>query len=267
LYGVVAGVAMAALAPSLWSRRLHDADADALRYRLLAAQLRPRQSQIRALRERVLAALSDEAAALDALEAAAERQQEQQQNALKYGQYLNVLSVHVAAASGGSISMLRLPPDADEIRHTLSELGAPISGPMQVLHAYRLRNARLHEEFNMLASGGRPLGEQQRGAGPPLTHRLLAMHLHRASVEHTLVYGLRPKPPVDAPLEWQVDPRSVPEAGCVDMGALAGLVASVLVGGLRRGAFASLLPLRELSPCVTRGVSPSPFGLARARLR
>jgi hypothetical protein len=49
--------------------------------------------------------------------------------------------------------------------------------------------------------------------------------------------------------------------------ALAGLIASVLVGGLRRGAFASLLPLRELSPCVTRGVSPSPFGLARARLR
>jgi hypothetical protein len=91
--GVVAGVAMAALAPSLWSRRLHDADADALRYRLLAAQLRPRQSQIRALRERVLAALSDEAAALDALEAAAERQQEQQQHALKYGQYLNVLSL------------------------------------------------------------------------------------------------------------------------------------------------------------------------------
>ena len=92
-HGVVAGVAMAALAPSLWSRRLHDADADALRYRLLAAQLRPRQSQIRALRERVLAALSDEAAALDALEAAAERQQEQQQHALKYGQYLNVLSL------------------------------------------------------------------------------------------------------------------------------------------------------------------------------
>ena len=68
---------MAALAPSLWSRRLHDADADALRYRLLAAQLRPRQSQIRALRERVLAALSDEAAALDALEAAAERRKKE----------------------------------------------------------------------------------------------------------------------------------------------------------------------------------------------
>ena len=210
----MAATSAAVATAELWESRLLDVDAEALRYRLVAAQLRPRQQQIGAVRDRVLTALADEATALDALEAESVRQQQQQQHALKYGQYLNVLSVHVAAASGGSISMLRLPPEADEVRHTLAELGAPSVGPMQVLHAYRLRNARMHEEFNLLASGG----------GPPLTHRLLAMRLTPSSVEHCLVHGLRAKPAVDAPLGWQVDPRSVPEAGCVDMDALAKLV-------------------------------------------
>lgn len=207
---------------ALWQRRLLDVDAEALRYELATKQLRLRDRQVAALRDRVLAALREEAAALDALEAESVRQHQQHEQALKYGQYLNVLSVHVAAASGGGISMLRLPPDADEIRHTLSELGAPGVGPMQVLHAYRLRNTRLHEEFNLLASGHGCASTD----GSPLTHRLLAMRLTPRSVEHVLVHGLKAKPPIDSPLEWQVDPRSVPEAGCVDMSALAGIVAA-----------------------------------------
>ena len=148
-------------------------------------------------------------------------------------QYLNTLSVHIAAASGGSISMLRLPPDSDEVRQVFVEMGAPAIGPMQVLHAYRLRNGRLFEGFNELAGGDVPqLGAsptttgarasptgaraspspgamRSKGSKSPLkqpppppveggafNHRLLAMRLAPSAVEHVLVHGLRPK--VDA---------------------------------------------------------------------
>lgn len=68
-----------------WEARLLDIEADALRYRMAASRLRPRPEQICALRDCVLEALADEAGTLDALEAEASRQMQQQQQALKYG--------------------------------------------------------------------------------------------------------------------------------------------------------------------------------------
>ena len=171
----------------------------------------------------MLSALGDEAAALDALEAESLRQQQQHHQALKYGQYLSMLSVNVAAASGGTISMLRLPPESDEIRHTLAEMGVP-TGSLRVLHAYRLRNTRLHEAFNLLANSQSDSLPATSPASRPLSHRLLAMRLSPASVEHLVVHGLHPKEMVGTPEEWQVDPRSVPEAGCVDLASLANLI-------------------------------------------
>ena len=131
--------------------------------------------------------------------------------------------VHIAAASGSSISTARLAPDADELRRALTEVGAPIGGPMQVLHAYRLHNGRLLDEFNKLASEGvtlpvKSLARQTTATAPgcsseppaaapkpqPVGYRLLAMRLPSSAVEHVLVHGLNPKLSVDAPLDWQV---------------------------------------------------------------
>jgi hypothetical protein len=86
----------------------------------------------------------------------------------------------------------------------------------------------LHDEWNRLASGG--CGDADNGqAAAPMSHRLLAMRITTGAVEHTLVHGLHPKQTGRTAAEiaagWQVDPRSIPEAGCVDMGALANMVA------------------------------------------
>ena len=59
-----------------------------------------------------------------------------------------------------------------------------------------------------------------------MSHRLLAMRLSPSAVEHVLIHGLADKPPLDTLVDWQVDPRSVPEAGCVDMQALVRMVAN-----------------------------------------
>ena len=124
--------------------------------------------------------------------------------------------------------MLRLPPNAEEVRHALRELGAPATGPMQILHAYRLRNAHLHDAFNARHAAGLPpsAGGPSTGDGSRVAfgHRLLAMQLPRAAVEHTLVHGLNAQPPPGKERDWQVNPRSVPEAGCVDMKTLGSII-------------------------------------------
>lgn len=146
-------------------------------------------------------------------------------------QYLSVLSAHIEAASGGSIGVTKLEPEHDEVRQVLSDAGVPFGAPLHVLHAYRLRNAKLQEDFNRRAAAGVPSsanGGGDAGAVPPApqgyTQRILALRLPPTSVEHALVHGLRPKPPVAKALDWQVDPRTVPEAGCVDMKSLASIV-------------------------------------------
>lgn len=154
-------------------------------------------------------------------------------------QYLAVLSAHVEAASGGSIGTTKLASEQDEVRQVLAEAGVPFGSPLHVLHAYKLRNARLEQEFNRKlksssgVSGASPVASPggSNGAAPlpppqGYTHRLLAMRLPPRSVEHLLVHGLRPKPPVTSARDWQVDPRTVPEAGCVDMESLASIVAA-----------------------------------------
>ena len=73
------------LATLNWEARLHEVEAEALRFRMAASRLRPKQHHINALRDQVLAALADEATALEMLEAESLRQQKQQQHALKYG--------------------------------------------------------------------------------------------------------------------------------------------------------------------------------------
>jgi hypothetical protein len=262
------------LGHSAWEERFLEAEAEALRYRMASSRLRLRRRQINGLRQRVQLALEEEQAALQALEAEAVRQQQQQQQALKYGQYLSVLSTHIDAASGGCIGMIKLQADSDEINQVLTEVGAPPAAPLQVLHAYRLRNNTLNEEFNRKAGGdatttgtssagsgmsapsppgraarggsrggsgggtscgsvssssGGSASDGRAGAPPPgYTHRLLAMRLPASAVEHVLVHGLRPKPKEESGLDWQVDPRTVPEAGCVDLKSLGKLIGASL---------------------------------------
>jgi hypothetical protein len=133
------------------------------------------------------------------------------------------------------------------VKQVLAEAGVPLGAPLHVLHAYKLRNAKLHQEFNRKLSGGvggsgrggsaaaspvaSPGGTNGAASLPPpqgYTHRLLAMRLPPRSVEHVLVHGLRPKPPLAQAREWQVDPRTVPEAGCVDMDSLASIIGASL---------------------------------------
>lgn len=243
---------MPAFAFSAWDERLIEAEAEALRYRMTTSRLRLSQRQVAALQQQVASALEAEQMALEALEAEAVRQHEQQQHALKYGQYISVLSAHLSAASGSCLGTVRLPPESEEVRTVLAEVGVPLGAPLQVLHAYRLHNKRLRDEFNArikeaypaspskgmgspskaalsggvqsLAMGGSP--ERMREITVPYgyTHRLLALRLAPAAVEHTLVFGLHPKPPPGQALAWQVDPQTVPEAGCVDMASLAKIV-------------------------------------------
>ena len=139
------------LAHALWDQRLLETDAEALRYRMAASRLRLRRGQVDTLRQRVQACLDAELRALEALEAEALRQHLQQLHALKYGQYLSVLSAHLEAASGGSIGMVKLMPDSEEVRQVLVEVGVPAGAPLQVLHAYRLRNTRLQTDFGHAA--------------------------------------------------------------------------------------------------------------------
>ena len=73
------------LAGWLWEDRLLQLDEDALRLRLAVKKFRPRKHQIDQLAAKVLEALDAESAAIDALEAEARRQEQQQQRALKYG--------------------------------------------------------------------------------------------------------------------------------------------------------------------------------------
>ena len=235
----------APLAHALWDQRLLETDAEALRYRMAASRLRLRRGQVDTLRQRVQACLDAELRALEALEAEALRQHLQQLHALKYGQYLSVLSAHLEAASGSSIGMVKLMPDSEEVRQVLVEVGVPAGAPLQVLHAYRLRNTRLQTEFGRAAvegtaqgaastssGGGGGGGISDPGAAPHsssgadgYTQRLLALRLPTSAVEHTLVHGLRPRPTDEEDaLWWQVDPRTVPEAGCVDMKSLGGLI-------------------------------------------
>ena len=68
-----------------WEDRLLKLDEDALRTRLAMKKLRPRQQQVNLLAQRVLQAFDVESEAIDALEAEAQRQHQQQQAALKYG--------------------------------------------------------------------------------------------------------------------------------------------------------------------------------------
>ena len=224
-----------ALAYAEWDTRLLDAEAEALRYRMSSMRLRLSNRSVAQLQDCVMAALNSEVEALAALEAEAVRQQQQQQHALKYGQYLSVLSAHIEAASGGSIGMIKLAPDSEEVRQILGEVGVPLGSPLQILHAYRLRNAKLQDDFNRKtsslvsssASGGGGGGSGSSGhPNPPAgyVHRLLALRLPASAVEHALVHGLRPKPSVAHALDWQVDPQTVPEAGCVDMKSLSSIV-------------------------------------------
>ena len=235
---------MSSLATAAWDERLLEVDAAALRYRMTANRLRLGRHKIDELRNIVSGALDAELHTLEALEAEAVRQHEQQKRALKFGQYLAVLSAHLEAASGGNIGMLKLPPESDEVRQALAEVGVPLNAPLQILHMYRVKNARLREDFNARLKGDHPAGKSP-GASPVkpggspggttalpapygYTHRLLAIRLAPAAVEHTLVHGLRPKPDAAHELDWQVDPNIVPEAGCVDMKSLAGIVGASL---------------------------------------
>ena len=224
------------LATCSWDDRLMEIDAEALRYRLRLSRLRLGHQKVASLTASVAAAFDAEIKALEALEAEAVRLHEQQKHAHRFGQYLTVLSAHLEAASGGAVGMLRLPAEGEEVRQVLAEVGVPLGAPLQVLHAYRLRNSRLHDAFNKRLKGeyGAPAATAVGGAAagsspskkvlPAYTHRLLAMRLSPAAVEHALVHGLKPKPPPASALDWQVDPATVPEAGCVDMKSLASIV-------------------------------------------
>ena len=224
------------LATCSWDDRLMEIDAEALRYRLRLSRLRLGHQKVASLTASVAAAFDAEIKALEALEAEAVRLHEQQKHAHRFGQYLTVLSAHLEAASGGAVGMLRLPAEGEEVRQVLAEVGVLLGAPLQVLHAYRLRNSRLHDAFNKRLKGeyGAPAATAVGGAAagsspskkvlPAYTHRLLAMRLSPAAVEHALVHGLKPKPPPASALDWQVDPATVPEAGCVDMKSLASIV-------------------------------------------
>ena len=102
--------ACGSLAHSEWERRLLDTEAEALRYRMAASRLRLSNRHVASLQESVARALDAEIKSLAALEAEAVRQHHQQQHALKYGQYLSVLSAHIEAASGGCEHERRRPP-------------------------------------------------------------------------------------------------------------------------------------------------------------
>ena len=110
---------------SAWDERLIETDAEALRYRMTVNRLRLSRRHVAALEKSVETALQAEQSTLEALEAEAVRQHEQQQHALKYGQYLSVLSAHLHAASGGSLGMVRLPPESEEVRSVLAEVRSP----------------------------------------------------------------------------------------------------------------------------------------------
>ena len=79
-----------------------EVDAEALRYRMTVSRLRLSRRCVANLQQSVASALDTEQRALEALEAEALRQHLQQLHALKYGQYLSVLSAHLEAASGSS---------------------------------------------------------------------------------------------------------------------------------------------------------------------
>ena len=108
-----------------WGGRLLELDANVLRFRLAASRLRPTKATLEALAKRVRDVLIDEAGALAALEAEAARQHEQEARALRYSQYLDVLALHLRAASGGSIGAERLAISDPEVRVALTTAGHP----------------------------------------------------------------------------------------------------------------------------------------------
>lgn len=73
------------MAGAQWDLRLVEVDAEAVRYRMAAKRLRLGKQQVRMLHDRVATALEAELESLQALEAEAIRQQQQQHNASKYG--------------------------------------------------------------------------------------------------------------------------------------------------------------------------------------
>ena len=72
-------------AAAVWEHRLLETEAEALRYRMAASRLKLNGSQVTALQEHVAAALNEELKSLEALEAEAVRQQQQEEQASKYG--------------------------------------------------------------------------------------------------------------------------------------------------------------------------------------
>jgi hypothetical protein len=72
-------------AAAVWEHRLLETEAEALRYRMAASRLKLKGSQVTALQEHVAAALNEELKSLEALEAEAVRQQQQEEQASKYG--------------------------------------------------------------------------------------------------------------------------------------------------------------------------------------
>ena len=97
--------------------------------------------------------------------------------------------------------MLRLPAEGEEVRRVRGG-GRAARRAAAGAHAYRLRNSRLHDAFNKRLKGeyGAPAATAVGGAAagnspskkvlPAYTHRLLAMRLSPAAVEHALVHGL-----------------------------------------------------------------------------
>ena len=91
--------------------RLIAMQADVCRYRMAASRLRIRRPQMLALEEAVQQALSSELSALQALEAEAVRQEQQQLQALKYGCVLPssaVFAAHCVATSSHARAMAHL---------------------------------------------------------------------------------------------------------------------------------------------------------------
>ena len=246
-----------------WDERLLNLDITVHNFKKAVSKFMPSQRTLDSLSSRVRGAIKAEQEALTALEAEEARQYEQLHRALRYSHYLDVLALHLDAASGGAITLEQLPDGAAEVRSALLQAGAPLqTSPLQVLHAYRLGNRLLSDAFEQRA---RAAADQ---LGPP-TQRVVALRLPSGStVEHVLVHGVRSRPAggssalgaasasdaggaggeggeggegseggeggaagedpsgsVERP-SWLIDPSAFPEAGCVDTDTLAALVAA-----------------------------------------